>query len=117
MRDPRLARLADVLVNFSVGVKAGQLVRLAGPSVAEPLIVELYRHVLAAGGHPFVQMNPDVLEEIFYKEANPDQLAYQSPIRKFITETIDCSIGIWGEENTKALTHCDPSRIASASAA
>jgi len=117
MRDSRLAKLADVLVNFSVGVKAGQLVRLAGPTVAEPLIVELYRQVVAAGGHPFVQITPDVLEEIFYKNANADQLAYQNPIRKFITETIDCSIGIWGEENTKALTHCDPAKIAAASAA
>ena len=53
-------------------------------------------------------MTPDVLEEIFYKLANQEQLSYQSPLRKFITETIDCSIGIWGEENTKALTNCGP---------
>jgi len=117
MRDARLVKLADVLVNFCVAVKPGQLVRMTGPSVAEPLIVELYRHVLAAGGHPFVQMLPDVLEEIFYKTAADQQLAYQNPIRKFITETIDCSIGIWGEENTKALTHCDPAKIAMVSAA
>jgi leucyl aminopeptidase (aminopeptidase T) len=69
MRDPRLARLA-VLVNYSVGVAAGQLVRISGPSVAEPLIVELYRQTIAAGAHPFVQMTPDVLEEIFYKNGS-----------------------------------------------
>jgi aminopeptidase len=117
MRDPRLARLAGVLVNYSVGVTAGQIVRISGPAIAQPLIVELYRHVMAAGAHPFVQMTPDALEEIFYKTANDDQLAFQSPIRKFVTETIDCSIGIWGEENTKALTHCDPARMAVASSA
>jgi len=117
MRDPRLARLAQVLVDFSAGVRPGQVVRISGPSVAEPLIVELYRHVIMAGGHPFVQMTPDVLEEIFYKHASDDQLGFQSPIRKFITETIDCSIGIWGEENTKALTHCDPAKIAAAASA
>jgi aminopeptidase len=117
MRDPRLSRLAQVLVHYSVGVQPGQLVRISGPSVAEPLIVELYRQVVEAGGHAFVQMTPDVLEEIFYKTARDDQLAYQSPIRKFITETIDCSIGIWAEQNTRSLTHCDPARMAAASAA
>src|SRR4051812_14714330 len=53
MRAPRLEKLADVLVNYSVGVKKDQVVRLSGPPVAEPLIVELYRKVIAAGGHPF----------------------------------------------------------------
>jgi aminopeptidase len=117
MRDPRLSRLAEVLVGYSVGVQPGQLVRISGPSLAEPLIVELYRQVIAAGGHPFVQMTPDVLEEIFYQTARDDQLGYLNPIRKFIAETIDCSIGIWGAENTKALTHCDPARMAAASVA
>jgi aminopeptidase len=117
MRDARLSRLAEVLVGYCVGVQPGQLVRLSGPSVAEPLIVELYRQVVAAGGHPFVQMTPDVLEEIFFKTANDEQLGYLNPIRKFIAETIDCSIGIWGAENTKALTHCDPARMAAASSA
>ena len=39
MRDPRFTRLADVLVNYSVGVKKGQLVRISGPPVSHPLVV------------------------------------------------------------------------------
>ena len=34
MRDPRLEKLADVLVNYSVGVKPGQLVRISSPAPA-----------------------------------------------------------------------------------
>src|SRR4051812_22948920 len=49
MRDPRFEKLADVLVNYSVGVKPGQIVRISGPPVSQPLVVELYRKVLAAG--------------------------------------------------------------------
>ena len=117
MRDPRLTRLSDVLVNYSAGVRPGQIVRLTGPSIGEPLLVELYRSVVAAGGHPFVQMAPDGVDEIFFKNATDEQLSFQNPIRKFITETIDCSIGLWGESNTKAMTHCDPAKMALASAA
>lgn len=117
MRDPRLEKLADVIVNYSVGVKAGQLVRVSGPPVASPLIVELYRKVLAAGGHADVRMAPEELGEIKYKLASEEQLKYVSPLQLHEVEKIDCSIGIWGEENTKSLTNVDPKRMGMASAA
>jgi aminopeptidase len=111
MRDPRLAKLADVLVNYSVGVTKDQVVRLNGPPVAQPLMIELYRHVLAAGGHPLVRMVPDEVEEIFLKHGSDAQLKFLNPIQVFEYERIDASIGIWGEENTKALTNVDPKKI------
>jgi aminopeptidase len=111
MRDPRLEKLADVLVNYSVGVKPGQLVRINAPPVAEPLIIELYRKVLAAGGHPAVRMAPEELNEILFKHGSDEQLKYVNPLAVFEYEKIDCSIGVWGEENTKALSNVDPKRI------
>src|SRR5256885_15840244 len=80
MRDPRFTKLADVLVNYSVGVKKGQLVRISGPPVSQPLIVELYTKVLQAGGHPMVRMVPEELNEIFLKQATDEQLQFCSPI-------------------------------------
>src|SRR5688500_3144392 len=117
MRDPRLEKLADVLVNYSVGVKKDNVVRLNGPPLSQPLIVELYRKVIAAGGHTLVRMSPEELGEIFYKHASEEQLKYVSPLQIREYETIDCSIGIWAEENTKSLTNVDPKRIGTAQAA
>lgn len=111
MRDPRLAKLADVLVNYSVGVVKDQVVRISGPPVAQPLVVEIYRQVLAAGGHPVVRMAPEELEEILLKHASDGQLRFVNPIQLFEYEKIDGSIGIWGEENTKALSNVDPKKI------
>ena len=111
MRDPRLARLADVLVNYSVGVTKDQVVRISGPPVGQPLVVELYRAVLAAGGHPVVRMAPEELEEVLLKHGSDEQLRFVNPIQKFEYERIDASIGLWGEENTKALSNVDPKRI------
>src|SRR4051812_10011401 len=110
MRDPRLEKLADVLVNYSVGVKKDQLVRISAPPVAQPLVVAIYRKVLAAGGHPMVRMSPEELEEVFLKNAGDAQLRYLNPVTRFEYERIDCSIGIWGEENTKALSNVDPKK-------
>ena len=117
MRDPRLEKLAQVLVNYSVGVKKGQSVRISGSPVAQPLVIELYREVLNAGAHPIVRLTPDELGEIFYKTASEEQLRYFSPIALYEIEQVDCTIGIWADENTKALTNCDPKKIGISQAA
>ena len=112
MRDPRLTKLAQVLVNYSVAITPGKLVRLTGPTVAAPLVAELHRAVLAAGGYPWVRLTLEELDEVFFKHASDEQLQYLNPVAKFEVETIDATIGIWADENTKALTGCDPKRIA-----
>jgi len=117
MRDPRLNKLAKVLVDYSIAVKPGQLVRISGPSVAEALIVELSREVVLAGAHPAVYMTPDEIEEIMYKHASDEQLKYISPMTWTMVDKIDASIGIWASTNTRSLTNCDPAKQATRSAA
>jgi len=110
MQDPRLEKLAQVLVSYSTGVKAGDLVRIAGPPVARPLVVALYRAVIQAGGHPVVTMAPDECAEIRLQDASEEQLRFEDPIDLHMVEQIDVSIGIWGQDNTKALSGTDPKR-------
>jgi aminopeptidase len=52
MVDPRVAKHADLLVNYSLRLQPGQLVRIDGGTVAAPLVTEVYRHALRAGAHP-----------------------------------------------------------------
>ena len=111
MRDPRFAKLADILVNYSVGVKKDQLVRINGSPLSRPLIAEIYQRVIQAGGHPMVRIAPEELEELFLKGAGDAQLSYCNPITLYEYEHIDCSIGIWAEENTRSLTHADPEKL------
>lgn len=112
MRDPRLDKLADVLVNYSTAVRPDDLVRIWGPPVTRPLIVALYRAVLAAGGHPHVEMVPDECAEIKLDLASEEQLRFENPIALYTIERVDVSIGLWGEDNTKALSGTDPARQA-----
>ena len=102
MMDQRIAKLADVLVNYSVAVKPGELVAIQAAPVAEPLVVALYAAVLRAGGHPTVRLAPDVLAELLLKHGSEEQLKYISPLAQHEVETIDVRIGIWAETNTKA---------------
>jgi len=111
MREPRLDQLASVLVNYSAGVQKDQLVRLSGTPLSMPLIATLYEQALAAGAHPMVRITPEELTEILLKQGSDQQLQYCSPLSIAEIEQIDCAIGIWGEENTRALSNIDPRRI------
>lgn len=117
MRDPRIDKLAKVIVQYSARIKPDQLVRITGDPVAQPLIEALYEQVLIAGAYPQVRCVPDGLQEIFFKHANDKQLKYVSPLMLEEIKTIDASIGIWAETNTKSLSRVDPKRQGIASAA
>jgi aminopeptidase len=117
MADANIVKLADVLVNYSASVKKGQLVRISGPTLALPLLVEVYRAALAVGAHPFVRIAPEELSEIMLKNGSDEQLCFLNPVAQFEIEKIDCSIGAWAESNTRAMSNCDPKRMGLSGAA
>lgn len=117
LRDARIDKLAQVLVRYSTAVQPGELVRIRGTTVSEPLLVAVYREVLVAGGNPVVRLTPDECEEIFLRTATDKQLQFVSPLSEQEIKTLDVSIGIWASHNTKSLTHVDPARQALASRA
>ena len=117
MRDQRLDRLASVLVGYSTGVKSGQLCRISGEAVGLPLMEAIYEQVIAAGAHAFVSISSDAMEEAFFRLSSPAQLAYVSPLSRFIIEKIDVSFGLWADENTKSMTNVDPKKQAAAAQA
>jgi len=117
MNDPRIQNLAKLLTEYSLNLKPGNIVSINGNAIAAPLIRECYRAALRCGAFVFNEVAIDGMNEIFYTEANNDQLKWVSPIAKFRTKRIDASLGIWGGENTKALSRIDPKRMAAAAAA
>ena len=112
MADPRVEKLANVLVHYSLRIRPGDLFRIIGAALAAPLIREVYREALAAGAHPFVRVSVDGLEEIYLKTASDEQLRFVSELQRAETEQITASLGIWGGWNTRELTQVDPKRMA-----
>ena len=108
MADSRLTKLADVLVNYSTAVRPGDWVVIGAEAMAAPLVREVYRAVLRAGGHATVQLYDDALAEILFKEASDAQLEWISPVEKLVIEQVDVRISIDAEVNTRALSGIDP---------
>ena len=112
MADPRVAKLADLLVNYSIAAKPGQKVAVQGSTAAEPLIQAIYASLLDAGAHPTVLATLPGLEETFYRHASDEQLQFVSPVSRLVLETYDGLIALWGSANTKALSNVDPAKLA-----
>ena len=110
MSDPRLARLGELIVGYSLGLKPGQIIRIDSPTIATPLAEELYRAALRAGGYPYASVELESLPEILVAEGNGDQLDFVSPVAEAEIERVDAIVTIWAERNTRAFTSADPTR-------
>ncbi|MCX5998035.1 MAG: aminopeptidase [Chloroflexi bacterium] len=111
MTDPRIEKLAELLVNYSVAVRSGDRVCIEGDASAEPLLKAVYVRVLHAGGHPIMEISLPGMEELFYRHASEEQLQHIPEPRQMIMEKYDVRIVIEATENTKSLSGVDPARI------
>lgn len=106
-------KYADVLVNYSVKVKTGDLVLIKSESyLAQPLIKEIYKAVLKNGAHPVVRCAIDGLSEIFIKNANSEQLNYIDAMTKLEFNVADKLISIGAPLNTKSMSNADADKMA-----
>ncbi|MFI4855895.1 MAG: aminopeptidase [Phycisphaerales bacterium JB065] len=110
MRDPRLDRLADVIVTYSTKVKAGDLVGIRSDPVAMPLIEAVYEKCLKVGAYPFWEATADCLNEIYLEHADEKQLGYLNPLQMQSIETMDVRLVFWAETNTKAMSQINPGK-------
>jgi aminopeptidase len=112
MTDSRIAKLASVLIHYSLEIEPGQQLSIQFYRLGEELMLAAYEEAIKAGAQVFVRAIYPETEEIFLKYASDEQLDFVSPVRKMIVETFDAILGIGAEENTRALSSIDPARQA-----
>jgi len=111
MKDPRVEKLAEVLVGYSVAVRPGDKVLIQGDVLADELLRAVYSKVLKAGGYPTVWPVLSGLDEVLYAEASDAQIQHVPEPVKLVMETYDARISIGAEANTKALSSVDPAKM------
>jgi aminopeptidase len=112
MTDPRVAKLAQVMVEYSLALKPDQQFWLRTTPLAQELNLAVYTEAVKAGAFVFVDQSVPGAEEAFYKHASDQLLDFVPPVRKLITDTFDASLRVWADENTRSLAGIDPKRIA-----
>lgn len=122
MTDPRVQKLADVLVNYSLELKPRDRFLISSQIAGEPLACEVYRAALRAGAYPTARISLDAsrnrysafdsLTEIRVTEGSEDQLNYLSELATQQVEHFDAALTIWADENTRSFSGVDPARLA-----
>ncbi len=92
--NPILSKYADLLVNYCVEVQKGEKVYIRSTTLAEPLVREVYRAALKAGGICEVQLDFRGKNRIFIQEAQEEQLHYPPTLQKKAMEEFDCYLYI-----------------------
>jgi hypothetical protein len=103
--DPRLDKLADVLVDYSLALTREDRFILRGDELAAPLLREVYRRAARRGTHTLVQWTMSGLEEIFLKETPEDRFGEPSYWAAREMEAATCILSVGAPSNTRALAH------------
>ena len=104
MRDPRIEKLADVLVNYSVACKKGEKVLIEARGIDHELVNACVEKVFAAGGYPFVQVVDISVERALLMGTSEEHTKLLAKYAKYRMEDMDCYIGIRGGDNTFELS-------------
>jgi len=112
MPDPRVAKMAQVLVQYSLDLQPGEEFVLNTSPLAQELNLEIYREAILAGAHVLVVQELPGNREVFYKHATDAQLEYISPVDKLVVEQFTATLRVMAPYNTRELSGIDPARLA-----
>jgi aminopeptidase len=111
MRDPRLERYAEILIDTCVGVQPGWQVIVSSGPPGRPLVDELAGQIAKRGAYALSRLN--VTGNIpWILEAADELLENLPPIERYAFENADALIAIDAPENTREASVVPPERMA-----
>src|SRR5512138_3231632 len=101
-----IAKMAEVIINYSLAVQPGELVLLRGTSpAAEPLIQALYQAALRAGGQAFSYIHLRDEDSLAIEATdNLELLSAVNPMLKLMYENCQAIVRVEASENLRALS-------------
>ncbi len=104
VKDPRIQKLADVLIHYSTELKSGENVLIEAWDVPEPLVQALIRTVAEVGARPYVwQRQSIVMRELLLHSSN-EQLKLVGEMELAWMKKMDAYIGIRGGLNINEMS-------------
>jgi aminopeptidase len=116
--DKRWKQLAELLVNYSAGVKPGERVMIAMSELESfPLVRALYEATIKAGGFPQVQFLSEILRHCILKYGNEEQLRWVPEIEAYGMDWADVYFGLRGAHSLSEQSDVPADRLAANQAA
>jgi len=111
MIDPRLTRLADVLINYSTAIQPGESVLIEAIDVPQPLVLELVRLASEAGGHPLVTLKSNTIWRTLLQHASEEQMNLIADTEALRMKGIQAYVGIRGNPNISEWSDVPPEKM------
>ncbi len=108
--DPRIVEHAKILVDWSTGVRPGDMVTIRTDPGALDLAVAVAREVAKAGGVTSTLLNSDEIDRAFYAGAADETLSVFPKHLMALLENSDVIIAIRSPDNTRALSTVPPEK-------
>jgi aminopeptidase len=111
MSDPRVKKLAQIMVKYSLNIKPGHWVHLMTSPLADEFNLAFIEEVTKAGGLVFTTNAIPGATEVFLKNASNKQLDTVNPVNKMIVEKFDARMIVQANANTRELSGVDPKKL------
>jgi len=118
--DPRIKKLAKVLVDYSIAVKCrdliipkkGDIIKINSTVLAKDLILEIYKLIIKKGMYPIVDVGLPGMSKIYFENASDGQLRHFPELTMYMTKKAQAYIGIDAPKDTRDLEKINPRKIA-----
>lgn len=104
------SKYAELLVNYCLAVKEGHRVYVQSTLLAAPLVKEVYREIIKAGGSATVNLEFSERNKIFMEHASEAQLKNTPLISQYIFENFDAYLYIKAPFNLREDSGIDPEK-------
>ncbi len=111
MLDPRIAKLADVLVNYSCQLKPGDHLLLEAIDVPHEFTTAVVQTVHRSGGRPFVLLKSNQVQRALLNAGSPEQWETIADIEEAQMKRMQCYIGARGNFNVSELSDVSPEHM------
>jgi len=100
MRDPRMRKLASLLVGYSTAVKPGDRVLIQASAVPSEMLSTLVEAVVEKGGMPFVDLSDSRVQRTVLCNMTEEQARIQGDWELYRMKLMNVYIGVRGSLNT-----------------
>lgn len=104
MTDPRIEKLADVLINYSCGVKAGESILIEAIDVPHAFTKALVKSASAASGRPLVMLKSNEINRALMMAGTREGWDTIADVERVQMEKVQCYIGARGNANISELS-------------
>jgi len=112
MRDPRSARLAEVIVSHSLRVEPGEVVLIEAIDIAEGLPEDLVDAVHAAEGTPLLYLRSQALLRQLMLRGSEREVSLRAEVEMFQLQRAQAYVAIRANANVSELSDVPPEHIA-----